>query len=338
MNTNFDEEETLGETSGDSLEEAQKELGELLEDLEEAENYSGEIFNGEEELWEDGGQLLEEQGEHLSDDGADPLLQDLQESSLYEEEEEDFDFEEEEEEEFDFDEEEEDFDEEDLDPNNWEQAEQDELPEELQEAQQPANAAEQLEEAMEYSSFMGQLGTLVMEKADLWRASLCAHISGQHRTNFISSKEELNLLKLAIKEYLGHMQVAQPSPFIRLLLAISYWALPSLAMAYFMRPKKQAASTAPSKASTVQPATMQVVRKEPVYDSPYKHLKEYQEGRTSFKVHSNKAKPIGGYQYSPDGKNYRNAHLADEEPSPVIAAWLAEGKDNNFIKAQLYGH
>lgn len=347
MNNNFDDEQALGEHSGDSLEDAgdsledaQKELGELLEDLESSENYSGEIFNGEGELWEDGEQLLENQGEHLSETGEDPLLSGLQESSLEEEDFEEEEYEEEEEDDFDFEDEEDDFDEDDLDPNNWEQGEQDELTDELQGAQEPPNAAEQLEEAMEYSPFMGQLGQLAMEKADLWRANLCAHISGQHVAMFVSGKRELELLKTAVKDYLRHLQVGQPSPFIQLMLAISYWALPSLLMAYFMRPKKQtstASSAPPPKATKAAASTMQVVQKEPVYDSAYKHLKEYQEGRTSFKVHSSKAKPIGAYQYGPDGKNYRNVELADEEPSPVIAAWLAEGRNNSFIKAQLYG-
>lgn len=332
MSTDVGGEKTSGEYTGDSLEDAEKELEELLENLESAENYSGKVFNGEKDLWRDGEELLGEKAGRVSDTAIDPLLQGLQNSSIEKEEEEEM--EEEEEESFDFDEEE-DFDEEDLDPTNWEQTQKDDLTEELQKGQQPASAAEHLEEAMEYSPFMGQLGQLAIEKADYWRAALCAYISGEEIALFVSDKRQLELLKLAVKDYLSYMKVSQPSPFVRLLVAIGAWALPSLVMAYFMRRGRLSSNSGHAPKSATK---MEVVREEIVRNSPYQHLKEYQDGRTSFKVHSNKAKPIGAYQYSPDGKTYRSVQLANEEPSSVIATWLAEGKDNSFIKAQLYGN
>ncbi|MGH1338738.1 MAG: hypothetical protein ACRBFS_21670 [Aureispira sp.] len=323
----------------------EKILEEALEDLEVSKNFPGDVFKGEKELWKDGNALLnekeeeeEEEEEYLGNSSSDPLIEELLESSMEEEEAEE---EEEELEGFDLEEEDDldDFDEEDLDPSNWDKSSTDELVDELQEGQDPFNAAEQIDEVKEYSPFMGELTTLAFEKADHWRAKLCAHISGEHLTYFVSGKREMNLLKLAFKEYLASVKVTQPSPFAQLLIAIGAWGIPSLMMAYMMgRGKKKEVARAKSapaakQATKAAPSPRSEVEIVVESNSPYQHLREYQEKRKRFKLHQGK----GTYQYSPDGKVYRTAPLADEKPSPVIAAWIAEGKKNAFINDQLYG-
>lgn len=173
---------------------------------------------------------------------------------------------------------------------------------------------------------------VALSKVDLAKAKLCEKISGQHFVEYLGDEETLTLFIEALKVYLEQKEVKEPSPFATLLFTLGMALLERFEVFdLFNKKPKEAPKTNSPKPKDQE----QEVQGEAASDQPpqYAELKEYQEKRKKFTVNAD-----GKYNHTADGKTYIPVDHANEYPSPVIKAWLDEGKKNkDLVKLLDYG-
>lgn len=237
---------------------------------------------------------------------------------------------------------------EDLDLDNIEEAEGDPLEdyqgghESDENAPPPTEKVEQVKERISSEKNrknLERLGAKFLDKADLFKASLCSKISGEHLGEYVADEEMKDILIECIKEYLATKEVTELSPFGALMAALAMWTLPPLGVALLDRfqlkkeEKKKKTSKNLNKATT-ETETIAETEDEEVGEaqSDYTHLKEYQEQRKVFETNA-----AGKYNRTAKG-TYLKVDLADEQPSPEVQELIDEGKKDREIRKILgYG-
>lgn len=184
-----------------------------------------------------------------------------------------------------------------------------------------------------------RLGAKFLDKADLFKASLCSKISGEHFGEYVADEEMKDILIECIKEYLATKEVTELSPFGALMAALAMWTLPPLGVALLDRfqlkkeEKKKKTSKNLNQPNTETETITETEDEEAgEAQTDYTHLKEYQEQRKSFETNA-----AGKYNRTPKG-TYLKVDLADELPSPEVQELIDEGKKDREIRKILgYG-
>jgi len=215
-------------------------------------------------------------------------------------------------------------------------------------APKPPVFAEKVEQVKERISSeknrknLERLGAKFLDKADLFKASLCSKISGEHLGEYVADEEMKDILIECIKEYLETKEVTELSPSGALMAALAMWTLPPLGVALLDRfqlkkEEKKAQKKKTSKSlnkATTEMDTIEEIEAEETGEAQrdYTHLKEYQEQRKVFETNA-----AGKYNRTAKG-TYLKVDLADEQPSPEVQELIDAGqKDREIRKILGYG-
>ena len=218
-------------------------------------------------------------------------------------------------------------------------------PQSDEEAEPPTEKVEQVKERISSEKNrknLERLGAKFLDKADLFKASLCSKISGEHLGEYVADEEMKDILIECIKEYLETKEVTELSPSGALMAALAMWTLPPLGVALLDRfqlkkEEKKAQKKKTSKSlnkATTEMDTIEEIEAEETGEAQrdYTHLKEYQEQRKVFETNA-----AGKYNRTAKG-TYLKVDLADEQPSPEVQELIDAGqKDREIRKILGYG-
>ncbi|BDS12755.1 hypothetical protein [Aureispira anguillae] len=177
--------------------------------------------------------------------------------------------------------------------------------------------------SQDYKNKLEEWGKTGLDFLDEMKVNLCVAIGGGQKSEYAADKKVKKMFFEATQELLKSKELKAPTPTQAFLLALAMMIGPSLGLAAFRKytqpdlenrvlPEKAAASTVPQA------------------QTDYRSTKEYQKGRTRFKVHAN-----GSYLYNTEGE-YTEVKYAEDYPSPEVQKLIDEGKKSSEIKNIIY--
>lgn len=243
-----------------------------------------------------------------------------------------------------------DLEEEEWEENGEEDYEEQELEEEDDELEEPPYQPEEPPPAQDsMGAVLGRMmtkdnlemmGHIAFDQTDLMKAKICGYLENQHYTDFRTSEEMRQIVIGNFKAFFKEANIKVPPSGYILLGSLAMWLAP-LGIAgvkrygMYLLPLIQSLATPKTATTSSAQAPSTKAHPNPDYNpnSPYAHLREYEQGRKFFRVHSS----TGKYAYHPtNSSTYYTPQEGVETPSPEIMEWKDEGLKDKDIRALLY--